>query len=239
MDISIKSRNLSKHKQLLHAIKRFSARSFKGVAIIEFAIAIPLLILLLFILFECGRLYTVYIRFTEMSWEGARFFSSLKDPIPACIDEEVTNNIAYASSNYYDTLSEQQQKVYMFHKVVHERVVSLFLYKKDSWPIESSGIIPGSGYPGIKIKDHGAFGNLPSIATQYIENKDNSTQNCPPPQGLSSAIDNPKNTVTVCLEADYLGFFFNIPLRSCSSSHLLDNNEILRVPLRRGPYRSG
>jgi hypothetical protein len=201
-------------------------KSASGIAMIEFAIVAPLLVLLLVVLFECGRLYSVYMRFTEVNWEGARFFASLKDPPEACLSPKTTN-LAFATAGYYAGLvTPEEKEIYQFHRIVQERVVSLFLYKTSSWPISSSGLIPGT--LDNELKDKPEYAHMPSISTQYV--KAGNKLHCTSPSGTVVTDDSLNDTVTVCLEATYKGIFVNIPLYTCSTNNLLESNENLRLP---------
>lgn len=200
-------------------------RAQSGVAMIELAISIPVLIILLIVLFECGRLYSVYLRFTDTAWEGARFFSSLSDPAQSCISS-LTTNLAYADSAY--VLDAPNPKIFESHKIVQDRVLSLFLYDSGSWPIQGFGEIPCSEPPCGTLESSEFFARFPKITTQHIGSPP--TVSCPNIGIPDLQSGETEDTVTVCLEATYLGLFFDLPLRTCSTSHLLENNETLGIP---------
>lgn len=197
-----------------------------AASVIEFAIIVPVLILFLMILFECGRMYHVYIRFTSINWEGSRFFSSLSNPSTSCMGAK-TSNLAFADPEYYNNLSSAEKLIFESHKLVHERIVSLFLVRPDSWPIESAGKVPCPNFQNCAELRQIAL-HIPTVSTQHVKSYEDTP--CPslPSQNYEGA--DMDNTVSVCLEAVYRGMFFNVPLRICSTTHLLENNETLRVP---------
>lgn len=192
----------------------------RGASIVEFAIIIPVLLLFLALIFESGRLFYTYLRFTGASWEGARFFSSLKDPAIMCAGDATTNLAFWEEGHTFG--SAEEARVFQSHKVVHERVRTLFLVRPESWSIRSDLPIPdGTGRVLSDIADH-----MPTIVTEYIGQWDSaeSVAACEPDPSPERS-----HTVTVCLYAVYQGIFFNIPVHSCSTSYLLEDNQAISI----------
>lgn len=61
--------------KVLRRIKHSLIRSERGAAVVEFALVLPLLILLVFGIIEFGRAYNLYLGVTHAAREGARIAS--------------------------------------------------------------------------------------------------------------------------------------------------------------------
>jgi len=59
-------------RKALRALKKGSSRSESGAAAVEFAIVVPLLLLLLFAIFDYGRFFLVQMALTSGAQEGVR-----------------------------------------------------------------------------------------------------------------------------------------------------------------------
>ena len=223
---------------MLKKYKKF--RDNRAIALIEFIIALPLLILILTILIESGRYFDVYFRLSNIAWNGTRFFSSLSLPAVACFQDNTvtptnnnasiyTTNLAYwanpPSPSQVDKLA-----TYDSHLIVHQRIRTLFWVGSDSWPIKSEQIIPDG--TGTKLSDKAP--NMPTIKTQYIgalvDPEGNTSSRLAEVCASPPSMNNPderilENTVGVCLEAMFQGFIINLPIKACSYGFLLGNNE--------------
>ena len=74
-------------------MRRF--RSFRGQNLVEFALVFPLLLFLLVMMLEVGRLIYVQIVVTNAAWEGARAGATLSDPTRG--DAEIVGTIRRAA----------------------------------------------------------------------------------------------------------------------------------------------
>lgn len=220
------------------SIKNKYSKKFTGlvgkraVAMIEFAVALPMFILFLIVLIDAGRYFDVYFRLSTVAWNGVRFFSSLSEPQVACFDDSTphittTNLMEVPSSTYTDDTS---RGIYDTHKIVHERIKFLFHVKGSSWPLVSDEIIPDLSPGNVKLSDVITTPPSVTIKTQYIGALTGASSilntRCSPVPTAAEL----ENTVAVCLSSKYQGFFFGIPIKICSYAFLLVNNESTYTP---------
>lgn len=174
------------------------------------------------VIFECGRIYSIYLRLSAATWEGARYFSSLKDPVEACLGY-ATTNLAFTEPDYREALSGPEKAAFDSHHKVHSRVANIFYFDPQSWPLESDSIIPCADEDGDCPELKFEFPNLPSISTQYIDSWDGDEGCTPYAADESIDFSDLNKMVTVCLKALYLGVFVDIPLNVCSSGYQLNS----------------
>ncbi len=60
--------------------RKTAGRGWRGQNLVEFALVLPLLLFLLVMMLEVGRLIYVQIVVTNAAWEGARVGATLSDP---------------------------------------------------------------------------------------------------------------------------------------------------------------
>jgi TadE-like protein len=204
-----------------------------AVALIEFAVALPLLIVFLVVLFDSGRYFDLYFRLSNIAWNGTRFFSSLSSVEVACFDEPVPGDgnasPAITTTNLPELLARGQEpaladspqrQIFDTHLGPQLRIRQLFSVKRASWPIKSDldGDSVEEPAPSVTIKTQyiGKLGTGSVVPTRCPVNG---------PTDLKF-----ENTVGVCLSGNYQGFFFQIPINLCSYAFLLINNETSITP---------
>ncbi|MCO6429867.1 MAG: pilus assembly protein, partial [Deltaproteobacteria bacterium] len=207
----------------------FLKRLRRGAALVELAIALPLLLIFLAVMLEGGRLFYTYFRLSGAAFEGARFCASLLSPVTQCFDFRggpppyTTNLSLWGAAAPSDP---EDKAIFEFHKLIHDRVAAIFYINPKGWSITSDELIPDG--TGRKVNEVSGRENFPTIKSQYIGvyNSAETLARCPAPVPTAEE----ENTCTVCLSATYVGHFFNIPISACSVSFVLVNNEQMEIP---------
>lgn len=191
--------------------KHYQARSKEqGVALIEFAISIPVVLVMIMAVIETGRALNQYMILTQIAYEGARIGAQLAGMSPACFESDEVTNLPW---------KENVTPEYTAHKLAQERSALLFAR------YEAMGDITIVG-----TNSDGTPTSHPRVSSQFIRSQNETTgyENC----NSSSITSQNQNTFGIEIAGNYQPKFFpviTLPFKVRSQGSFLSNNNMFII----------
>lgn len=184
----------------------------RAVAIAEFILTIPLLVLLFVGTTEIGRFFYQYMVISNIAYAAVRFGIQLNTINPYCFESNETHNIGYVTSEPTGAVAA--------HWLAQRRAAVMLDEYKNQLAVTGSG--PGGS---------------PDLASEFILDPTVApSSNCLTVRNTPSAARKAlQNTFAVKVEATYTPLFlgWSFPVRATSRSSYLFNNE--RFPAFKDP----
>lgn len=183
-----------------------------GVALLEFAFVVPLLLLFFVAVFEAGRAFNQYMILSQVAYEGARVGIQLDGVSESCFDNAETTDLGWQE----DGVTPADLKY--SHYLAQKRVA--FLLAK----LSQDGYLKITGEGGSAAGDNDTLPAPPTISSQFVGTS--------PSAACGGLTTNYKNTFALRIEGSYHGAVLPVSfeMRATSTGSLLATNNLLVNP---------